>query len=135
MELNERIVSVRIRAGFTTTEMAKRLGWGISRLKNYETGYRTPKNSDLRHISDDLKDIIGDQFYFLVTGDTIEDYIRENTERFNSSLTIAEISEVLDQTLETMSEIGSLQFRDDQAISDTIKLTIRRCENKLKTRQ
>lgn len=53
--VGKKIAEARKSAGLSQPELAAKIGWGQSRLSNYERGIREPKIDDLKAISNALK--------------------------------------------------------------------------------
>ncbi|MEN3158265.1 S24 family peptidase [Alkalimonas sp. NCh-2] len=72
--VSKRIVEAREAAGLTQKELTTKIGWGQSRLSNYERGEREPKLDDLKAISKAL----GIKIYDLLDSETDHQNIDKN---------------------------------------------------------
>lgn len=82
--LGERLRKVISEAGYNASSLAFELDWAQPRVSNYMNNRRNPSYADLEAINDVVKERIGDQLYFLVTGkeiplaDELESHIKKS---------------------------------------------------------
>lgn len=132
MELNERLILSRERVGLTLKDAAEKVGWSSSRLKNYETGYRTPTIQDVVAWNQAIFNGDDGNLYFVLSGNSIEDYSRKHHGSLKSSLSINESIDIAINVIEDLCQIDHISITNPDAISVFTKLFTKRCTDKLK---
>lgn len=103
--LGERIKELRKKAKMSQKELALKVGVEGGSLGNWERDNREPAISYLREINEVLKPTLGDNLFYLVTGEQPESYLNALT--INSKYIARET--VLQRTEEFLTEMDMLR--------------------------
>ncbi|MCY7295114.1 helix-turn-helix domain-containing protein [Alteromonas sp. a30] len=127
MELKDRLILLREKAGLDQATFAFACGWSKSRYSHYENGRREPKLADLQHISSVLEQYLGPHaIVFLVTGESLNDIFKhqaQNQQAFTPDIAINEFKKLLDDAI----EFGLIKIKPGVKISSLIENFTKNC--------
>lgn len=127
MELKDRLIALREKAGLDQATFAFACGWSKSRYGHYENGRREPKLADLMHISRVLEEYVGpNAIVYLITGEslnTLQDKQSEKENHFTPDVAIDEFKKLLDDAI----EFGIIKVKPGIRISSLIENFTKNC--------
>ncbi len=127
MELKDRLIVLREKAGLDQATFAFACGWSKSRYGHYENGRREPKLADLLHISHVLEEYIGpNAIVYLITGESLDDIYQKQSEKqnhFTPDVAIDEFKKLLDDAI----EFGIIKVKPGVRISSLVENFTKNC--------
>lgn len=124
--LGERIRELRVKANLDQEDIAFALERAQATISNYEKGSREPSFTDLKKLHDVLSEYIGDNFFYLVTGEkNIDEYQHKamKTRYLNRAEAIATVSKFISD----MVDLKEIKLRRKLMPGDFAQALIKHC--------
>lgn len=129
MQFGDRLKELQDRSGLRAVDVCDRSGVKKSTYSQWVNNRRTPDLETIYRLVDAFKLELGDQTFFLLTGQHFDSFLEEKLPEIKQGLfTHEQFSAVMSRSLEDLEELGVIEFKNSDAINQTISLIHKRMQ-------